>query len=125
MLKLFNCRLKVCILNADTALGVLDDGIVKPQSAGYRKGVRLAGDPDEKPVGRAQRLDIKLARCILDAAFAGGIYLEFGIVSRGSDGSTTLSCVFDDGDSQRRALGGVCSCTELIEKQQRAFAALS
>ena len=58
--------LEVHVVLADKTAGLLQNGLVDAEPLGDGERIGLAGHADEQPVGRLERLDVKLARRVHD-----------------------------------------------------------
>ena len=73
-------------------------------------------------VGRRQRLEVELDRRIARARRRVRVGLELGVMGRRRDERAGADEMVEQPLRQRRALGGVRACTELVEQDERVRA---
>ena len=113
-------QLRQHILKADRfavhlRLGVLNNALVQPQTAGNRKGIGLAGNTDQQAVGGPQRGHIELAGGILHPCRGHGKGFQLRIMGGCCRQGALAAGILDNGDGQRRTLHRVCSGAQLVE----------
>ena len=96
----------------------LDDVVGQAQLLGDGEGVALAGDADHEPVGGLQGLDIELAAGVDDALGPHGVGLELGVVGGRQGPDLSDMAEIEDGDGERRALGGVGAGSQLVKEAE-------
>ncbi len=104
--------------------GVVDDDI--RQAEALSDGERLAAtrQADRQPVGRAERVEVELDRCVAGSGRGMRIRLELRVVGRRRDQGAGPDEMVEQGLRERRALGRVRPGTELVEQHERAGAGL-
>ncbi len=109
-------RIRSCSLKCFLASSMSSPG--RPSFAGDGKGVALAGDADEQPVGGAQGLHVEFAAGIFHPGCGQGEDLQLAVVGGGHGADALPVEMLQDGDGQRRALRGIGARAQLVEEHQ-------
>ena len=110
--------LKPHAVPAHLGLRVRNHLVRQAQPPGDGKGVGLAGDSDQQPVGRAESLHVELAGGVFHPHGGHGKGFQLRIVGGGGGFRPQCPDVLDDGDGQCRALNGVCTGTQFVKENQ-------
>ena len=94
------------------------------QFPGNSKGVGLSRNTDQKTIGGAQGVYVKLAGSVDDTLCPHGVEFQFGIVGGCHHSAAHLSAEFDDGCGQRCTFRRVGTGSQLIKQHQRPVIAL-
>ena len=120
LLKGVHHLLEPLILGADKLLGAVDYIVRHSQALGYRERVGFAGNPDNKPVGRLERIHVEFTGGVLNSLGLEGVHLDLLVMRRGGD----LCALFTQGaeyrHGKRRALHGVGAASQLVYEHQAA-----
>ena len=101
-------------------LGRLNDPLRDAKLFADEEGVGFARHAHAELIGRAQRLQIKLAAGVDDSLCLESEHLQLCVVSGRHQKHAAAAQFFDDRNRQRRALCRVGTCTQLVQKHQRA-----
>ena len=110
--------LKVLCIRIHAVLCVLNDAGTQPKFLGDGERIALARNAQEKPIGRAQCRDIKLAAGIFHIRCLQGIKFEFTVVGRGHDNTVTAVQICEDRCGQSGTFHRIRSGTKLIKQNQ-------
>ena len=89
------------------------------EPAGNGERIGFSGNADQQPVGRLERLHVKLAGGVDHAVGTHGVNFQLRVMRRRGDLSAALAAEFDQRDGQRRALRRVGACAKLVQQHQR------
>ncbi len=98
----------------------LDNIPPKAEARGDGQGVAAAGQADDQPVGRGERLHVELDRGVLHAGRAVGVGFQLGVVGRGDRRRAARPQEIEDGARQRRAFHRVGAGAQLVQQHQVA-----
>ena len=94
--------------------------LLQPQLSGNGKGIALAGNADEQPVGGRERIHIELTGSILHAVCGQGVNLQFAVVGCCHGANLHVVQVIENGHGQSGTFHRIGTGAQLIEQHQRA-----
>ena len=103
---------------SEQGLGVLEDAAVQPQSRGNGQGIAAPRDSPLQVVGRREALNVEGDGGVLEARVVVLKRLELPEVGRSDGQPRPIGQLLEQGDGQRRALGGIGASPHLIKEHQ-------
>ena len=110
--------LKAGIFGGNHALGFVNDLLRQPQPPADGKGIAAPRHADEQPVGGGKGRHIKFAAAVFHAGGLQGVHLHLGVMGGGRQPYPPLPQRRNDGNRQRRTLGGVGAGTQFVGQHQ-------
>ena len=102
-------------------LRIFDDVIRNPQSGSDSKSVTLSRNADQKPVGRAERLNVELTGRIFHARRRQCIDFQFAVMRCCHRADAAAVKMIQNRSRKCCTFGRISSGTQLIKKNERVF----
>ena len=118
LFKFVDDTFEMCMFLVDISLCTRHNILRQAKLPNDRKGIAGPRYTHQKPIGRTQCIQIKFNRSVLNTWLCISIRLEHSIMRRCKNRNMTRSKMLNDAARKGRTLIRICTCPDLIQKDQ-------